>query len=140
MTWDERLTGMFGVDSPFVYRRGDTLERCQEQLYGHRKYIMYDYYRLGEGSTGWGRQPGAVRCNIHSGYIPKGTVPDEYFLIEDVVEDGAEEQRGLEIDFLPGQVLYLNMVYNERFISKEGATALKAGFIETLYRMIREGA
>ena len=141
LTTDKKLTGMYAVEIPLVYHRGDTPEMCLKQLIGHWQHISYDFYRLGKRFAGRGTLPGVISCNFNSNFIAKGTIPDEFFLIDDVYENDAEKPfRGLEFFFVSAQVLYLHMVYNEKFISGEAADILKACFIETLYSMIDEGA
>ena len=135
LTDDERLTGMFVVETPFVYRKNDTPEICRDALLGHRQYNMFDFISLGERFTGNGTLPQVVRCNVISSQIVSGAVPDQYFL--DSYEDGYEDRyRGLEIFFITADRLYLNMTYNSRFISGEGANRLKERFLMSLGTMI----
>ena len=133
LTDDQRLTGMFSYDYPFVLKKGQQPADSQQQLRESLDYMAYDYSLL-DGSFGNSPDRGTgVRCNFLNHQAAKGACVDNSFLLQD-------DARALLIfcprDLLfflePKDELYVTSVYLPGAVDSATVSALNRAFAKEL--------
>ena len=133
LTEDQRLTGMFSYDYPFVYKKGQQPAESQQQLLDSLDYMAYDYSLL-DGSFGNSPDRGiGVRCNLLNHPMAKGARVDNGFLLQD---DARELLTYCPHDLLfylePEDELYVTSVYLPGVLDTGTVSALNRAFAKEL--------
>ncbi len=138
LTEDERLTGMFSCDYPFIYRAGEQPEDCQRHLLEGMSYMAYDYHQLGGAFTEKAAAGGTVRCNIMNYPMAKGAHLDNSFLIQDENRELLTVcPRDVLIYFIPGDDLYMSCVYLPGSIAPASVSAMIRAFVRSMGEILK---
>lgn len=133
LTEDQRLTGMYSFDYPFVYKKGEQPADSQQQLLDTLDYMAYDYHLLDGCFTNSQDRGVGVRCNLLNHTMAKGARVDNSFLLQD---DARELLTYCPRDILfylePEDELYVTNIYLPGVADSATVSALNRAFAKEL--------